>query len=450
MTIFPLTSAPSLTSTLPPTPYPTSYPRSIVNPNFSIPAEPANSYSYIQDLSVITGWSFSGYAPGKLIVNHINPFNNRAMPAGTTQALTVQMRDGHRVFTVAQLLLLIPGIYRVAFYALPRPLLYNTRQRMSASLNKANVTTSLRPSDGWTLYSFVTTINTRGVYPLSFNFTTMNTGLTDTAISLTGIHMTLFPLSSAPSLSPTLLPTVKHVSLNFTCIGATQNFTVPSGVSTISVSVYGAQGGLGRGGKGGYGGHISADINVNQGHVLYVNVGCAGGAAYVVLPVSSFNGGGRSTSDTKPLTGGGGGGSDIRTLHTGLGTRMIVAGGGGGGSDNGAGGAGGGLVGQVGFGRGNALGGTQSYGGPPGGTYPNQGFMGYIGHGGVGRSSGSGGGGYYGGGGGGLMASVDNAGGGGGGGSSWLSVGKPRTSTQGVRQGDGLISISYVTGSTPY
>jgi hypothetical protein len=64
--------------------------------------------------------------------------------------------------------------------------------------------------------------------------------------------------------------------------------------------------------------------------------------------------------------------------------------------------------------------------------------------------SGSGGGGYYGGGGGGLMASVDNAGGGGGGGSSWLSVGKPRTSTQGVRQGDGLISISYVTGNTPY
>ena len=58
--------------------------------------------------------------------------------------------------------------------------------------------------------------------------------------------------------------------------GYVQSFTVPYGVTTITVEAYGAQGGEGWD-SGGWGGYVYASLTVTPGQVLYVYVGGSGG-----------------------------------------------------------------------------------------------------------------------------------------------------------------------------
>lgn len=243
-------------------------------------------------------------------------------------------------------------------------------------------------------------------------------------------------------------------SQTFNYTGAVQTFTVPSGVTSITVDARGAKGGFGYPStcEGGNGGRVQGTITVTPGQVLQVYVGGVGSNGSTgVAGAGGFNGGGLGGLYSGSYSGGGGGGaSDIRTSPYALANRLAVAGGGGGGAydysftNSERGGDGGGTTGQDGWYNGTiastpyvGYGGTQSAGGA-GGNYPGYciGSNGALGVGGAGgtctNSGGGGGGGYYGGGGG--------VWGGGGGGSSYLSGG---THTQGFQTGAGQVVLSW-------
>jgi hypothetical protein len=188
-------------------------------------------------------------------------------------------------------------------------------------------------------------------------------------------------------------------TFNFT--GAEQSFTVPSGIDTLYVELYGAQGNSNAGGiQGGFGGYAEGKILVNAGDELFIYVGDGGN----LDQYGGFNGGGDAGLSPSPnaIAGGGGGASDIRIGGNGLVERIIVAAGGAGaGGNRVAGGSrgtgGGGGAGYYGGGGGAgwpgnsgyimALGGTQAGGGTAGTsswdiTY--NGFPGALGVGGEG------------------------------------------------------------------
>ena len=200
--------------------------------------------------------------------------------------------------------------------------------------------------------------------------------------------------------------------------GTVQSFTVPYGVTTITVQAYGAQGGNGYY-SGGYGGYVMASLNVQPGQVLYVYVGGVGSRGYYnAHPSGGYNGGGYGsayTCNTYYSGGGGGGATDIRTTSGVLASRILVAGGGGGGCCYGSGMVGGGS--------------SPTDGGNGGGTYGSGGDAYYYGYGG------GGGGGYIGGGGG----STNN---GGGGGSSYAN-GTVLAWSPGCNSGNGQLYILY-------
>jgi len=250
-------------------------------------------------------------------------------------------------------------------------------------------------------------------------------------------------------------------SQTFTFTGAVQTFTVPAGVTSVTVDTYGAEGGLGVNAgadAAGLGGRVVATITVTPGETLDVYVGGQGGAgapgAAGAGGAGGFNGGasGGNGGANGVAGGGGGGASDVRRG----GTRLVVAGGGGGGGNNnqgGFGGAGGGPTGGNGGTSsepaGGGSGGTQVAGGAGGTGGPGpDGTAGSLANGGAGAvdavfdGGGGGGGGYYGGGGG--EASTSGApgfGGGGGGGGSSFPAGA--THNQGVRNGNGQVIISW-------
>jgi len=258
-------------------------------------------------------------------------------------------------------------------------------------------------------------------------------------LAASGAGVALIPASGAGASTPT------RVSFSFT--GGEQTFTVPAGVTEVTVVATGASGGAGAdsgvlggaGGVGGLGAQVTSTLSVTPGEVLYVEVGSGGGTG---------------------LTGGGGGGgaSDVRTCSitattcpggasSSSSSRLVVAAGGGGGGagfDSLAGGAGGaaGAGGQPGgvsnggsAGGGGAAGSASSggNGGAAGASPASAGGAGTFGEGGDGGNGGvgggGGGGGYYGGGGGGGGGQVPDFGaaGGGGGGSSFGPTGSAVT-----------------------
>lgn len=259
------------------------------------------------------------------------------------------------------------------------------------------------------------------------------------------------------SVAQTLIITVNPApgSMVFGFTGGQQDFIVPTGVTQVTIEALGAQGTTGGAGgeAGGMGGRVEATIAVVPGETLRVFVGGQAG----------FNGGGAGGMGGLANPGGaGGGGSDVRRAPYGLGDRLIVAGGGGGGGGRnglnlGPGGAGGGLMGANGgtailvFGGG---GGTDSMGGAAGtgsgGPDGTSGGLGTGGNGGstplgigIGGGGGGGGGGHYGGGGG-EGAGPAGTGGGGGGGSSFTVPAATNVShLQGVRAGDGQVTITW-------
>lgn len=122
----------------------------------------------------------------------------------------------------------------------------------------------------------------------------------------------------------------------YTSSGA-YTYTVPAGVTGLTVTVKGAQGGqnsdeLDYPDRAGYGGCVTAFISVTPGQVLDVNVGgCGSAGTSTAGGAGGFNGGGNGSYGTSVYSGGGGGGaSDIRLSTGALTDRLVVAGGGGG------------------------------------------------------------------------------------------------------------------------
>ena len=252
-------------------------------------------------------------------------------------------------------------------------------------------------------------------------------------------------------------------SQTFSYTGAQQTFTVPSGVNTITIKAWGAQGGseeIENRSAGGHGGYSTGSLSVNAGDALYIYVGQEGSHSSSSNNSGlsgGWNGGGRGGS---AYGGPGGGASDVRSGGTALSNRVIVAGGGGGFDawyNNG--GAGGGATGIAGNGVGTVpTGGTQSAGGTGGTRNGNNGEDGSLGNGGSTAQyngstytyGGGGGGGYYGGGGGQPWCS-------GAGGSGYIggvtnspetiagnaTMPDPDGGTMTGREGNGLVVISW-------
>lgn len=231
----------------------------------------------------------------------------------------------------------------------------------------------------------------------------------------------------------------------FSYTGAAQTWTVPAGVTQVTLDLRGAQGGGSypcsgaRQEDGGLGGQAQGTLAVTPGQVLNLYVGGQAVDVGNITPApGGFNGGG----DGGQYGAGGGGATDVRVGGTALANRVAVAGGGGGGNtgcpEHGAGGNGGGLSGDAGTpgvgGSTAAGGGTQSSGGTAGAA---PGVAGQLGLGGSTASYhiGGGGGGYYGGG------SAYAAGGGGG--SSYIAGLSGGSTTPGVQSGNGSIVITY-------
>lgn len=235
----------------------------------------------------------------------------------------------------------------------------------------------------------------------------------------------------------------------FEYTGAQQTWTVPHGVKSLEIEVWGAQGGSGHLATGGYGGYAKGTLIVTSGQELYINVGGQGiSSSYNEQLAGGYNGGGYASGRYDNYYGASGGGSsDVRFGGTALEHRIIVAGGGGGGGYSSApanGGAGGGTAGGAGVSSGSyggGGGGTQSAGGAAGtnSAYSQAGTSGQGGNQ-TGTVSGwtacGGGGGYYGGGSGGAQGA------GGGGGSGYIGGVTSGTMSNGIRSGNGVVVIN--------
>ena len=277
-------------------------------------------------------------------------------------------------------------------------------------------------------------------------------------LALVAATIVLPPLTSAVAEVPCTPRPAFTTCVQFEFTGADQAFVVPSGVSSLAVTVYGAQGEASWiATPGGRGGMASGTISTSPGTVYTVTVGAMGGDG------TSYGGGGRAGTSTRPPGGDGGG---LSALWSGpsftADAALLVAGGGGGssGSLGGApsGGAGGGAVGgRAGSGTVGGGGGTESAGGAPAVAVANTlaGSPGSLFRGGdsanVGDSSGgAGGGGWYGGGAGlGQIAMTGDTNTSGGGGSGYLAPSViDGAMSSGVRSGAGLVVIEFTPAFT--
>src|ERR1035437_9117659 len=226
-------------------------------------------------------------------------------------------------------------------------------------------------------------------------------------------------------------------STTFSYTGGSQSFVVPTGVTSLTVECWGAQGGAGIS-TAGLGGYLKSTQTVTPGETLDIEVGRSGNTGGT--DTASYNGGGRSYGGGYAGNLMGGGASDVRRGGSALANRIAVAGGGGGAGGIGGGGSAGGGTTGGGDGISAGGGGTQSAGGGAQGD----GSSGSLGNGGAGgassRGGSGGGGGYYGGGGG--NSGSGYGGGPGGGGSSYAS-GTITTNTQGGHSGNGQVTITY-------
>jgi len=187
---------------------------------------------------------------------------------------------------------------------------------------------------------------------------------------------------------------------SFSFTGADQSFTVPAGVTEISVDLYGGQGGDSGSGVGGLGGRVQAVIPVTPGSALTVRVGGEDVGDSGGWPNGGYGG----------ECGAGGGGSTSLLA----GAQILVEAGAGGGGDHDSPN---GIDGEPGGWQGTLPGGNQ--------------------HGGDSNDYSAGGGGGWNGG-----DSGDEHSYAGGGGSSYIAVGTG-TLTPGVRTGNGSVTITW-------
>jgi hypothetical protein len=238
-----------------------------------------------------------------------------------------------------------------------------------------------------------------------------------------------------------------QVTQTFSYTGAMQTFTVPNGVTSITITATGAAGGGTSGGAGGKGAAITGTFSAIPGHILNIIVG------QLPTTAGSYGGGGgggtyvwNSTASTLLIVGGGGGGGSYNAIagkNASVTTTPTATASGGGASGTGTlGGSaisseGGGGAGWTGNGA-NASTGANGGLAPPtstGGAKKSSGTIGGFGGGGGGSYNGGGGGGGYAGGGGGKVSV------GGGGGSSYNTGTSPSTSA--TNTGAGSVAITY-------
>jgi hypothetical protein len=303
--------------------------------------------------------------------------------------------------------------------------------------------------DGTATISGTPAAGTGGVYTI--NVTASNGVSPDASQTLT--------LSVTAPCLPRVLTAGKYV---VTCPydGAPETFTVPAGLSALSLDVKGGAGAVASdGGTGGLGGEARTTFPVVGGDVLTVVSGGAGtsGSAAIDPGAGGYGGGGNGGIAGGATGGGGGGGSYVFDQ---AGNLLAAAGGGAGAAGSGCnGGSGGGVTGADGDcnGGGGASGnaGGALGGGPSGGASAGGGpatisaGVPSFGQGGAGGvvdfGGGGGGGGYYGGGGGsGGSASVAPQRGAGGGGSGFADPsGTSVILTGAVNAGDGVVTITY-------
>jgi hypothetical protein len=326
----------------------------------------------------------------------------------------------------------------------------------SVNANQTGVSYSISAVSGatsytWTVPSGASVTSGQGTTAVTVDFGSAAGNVCVTASNTCGT-------SAASCVAVSIISCYTAGSSTFSFNGGAQSFTVPCGVTSITVDASGAGGNIGVGSWANYGNNIpglgaraQATLTVTPGQLLYVYVGGQPAAGYL----GGFNGGGDGGTGYGPGEegGGGGGASDIRSAGNTLNDRLVVAAGGGGagadcqggGSHGGNGGDPNGYIGatcEVGITGGDGA--TQSGGGAGGvdGLYfawpaGSAGVFGTGGTAGPTSLGGGGGGGYYGGGGGCFT--------GGGGGSSYVTpIGSSGTSyTAGFNGGNGQITINW-------
>jgi hypothetical protein len=260
-------------------------------------------------------------------------------------------------------------------------------------------------------------------------------------------------MPTAADAATTTQCTPSTCTMSFSIEGSAQTFTVPDGVSALTVAVRGAQGGASRFGAGGMGAAVSGVLPVSPHETLSVLVGATGS----IQGGRTVGGGGASFGQYYAS---GGGGS---FLFDSDGNLLVAAAGGGGGAFlqqiGGAGaaiGATGGTSGGLGYtGERNPTGGTPTAAGAGGGNSigtgsPGDGpaVSGSPGTGGDGTRNGDpyypgsgGGGGYFGGGGGGYGQGAA-------GGSSYAAASLTSlSSTTGTNSGNGVVTLGWARQS---
>ena len=300
--------------------------------------------------------------------------------------------------------------------------------------------------------------DTNGISSITWNFGDPNSGANNTAATFNTTHTfsqigyynvqaiignacgfdTLF-LDSLAIVNP-CTPLVSQCDV-YQYTGAVQQWTVPSGVDTLRIKMWGAAGGGGAdpvNNAGGGGGFSELVVPVIPGQVLDITVG--GGGKRAVGGVGGIGGwpsGGNGGAGNRPDGGGAGGGGRSEVAIAGI--TYGIAGGGGGGANNRSGGGGGGAVAEFTSANNtfnvNGFGGNQISGGAASSNticpHPVFGTSGSSLQGGTGatdlggvindRTAGGGGGdGYFGGGGGGSHDGCFGVGSTGGGGSGYI------------------------------
>ena len=305
--------------------------------------------------------------------------------------------------------------------------------------SSVNITTNATDAEGDTITYSETTSVLSGL-GLSLNTSTGAITGSTAAVSVdTTSNFTLRATSGSQSTDRNFSITRKPPQeQSFTYTGATQTFSVPTGITAITAYVWGAGGGGAAVGgwatahSGGGGGAAVGTINVSGITSLAMVVGQGGEGQdnqdATTIRMSFGGGGGNDYTGDNKYSGGGGGLSGVFNGSYTHGTSLLIAGGGGGGGNrsqgtgNSVGGAGGGSTGQDGNSQNGTgqrgRGGTQSAGGAGGDQNTNSQADGAALQGGYNPSSqygGGGGGGYYGGGAGAYYGSQGVMGGGGGG-----------------------------------
>ena len=223
----------------------------------------------------------------------------------------------------------------------------------------------------------------------------------------------------------------RQAQIVFSSTGADQTWKAPADVTSVNVTLKGANGGW-DGNIGGSGGLVSGTLAVSAGSTYTIMAGASGAQLGPGgFPINAYGGGGMPTW----AGGGGGGRSAIRNLANT--DDLVTAGGAGGASENSVGangGHGGGLTGGTGGGTGGGAGGGQA-GGGSGVKFSGGNSVG-------GANTAGGGGGWYGGANGGYS-------GGGGGGSSYVAnLTGTVVNTQGVNYASGQVIIAYPSAIT--